>query len=413
MGPSPAFLTGKVIFVIKHCQWRLIFAVVVVCCCSGLLAGCWDYQELENRAIIVGLGIDELPPIRLDGKEMRMYQIVVQVVEPTAGGGEIGAGLGAKSTEQQGYTNFVIQSPSIAEGIERIVTRSDHMPNLSHLQLIGLGENVSRKGINDLYDFITRFPQMRRQTEMVVVTGPIVPFFTTPSVSEPTPALHMADMVDAVQKTLFMPETNLGTVSKSVRANTPFLLLKAALDGKKIVIDQAAVFEKFKMTGTISKNEMQWLSILHDEIERGFLHFPCSGGKRAGVQILAGKSKVKPVKRNGHPHIAFEVSLDSELVEYHCLGASFDKPDQIKQTERLFSRVLKERLLKTIEQLRSKYHSDLFRLTTRLKNHPELYKEIRERPKEFFQRMTVSVNVKVKIRHMGNVLITPGREMRP
>jgi spore germination protein KC len=74
------------------------------------------------------------------------------------------------------------------------------------------------------------------------------------------------------------------------------------------------------------------------------------------------------------------------------------------------SRMLKEQLLKTVVQLRNKYHADLFRLTTRLKNEPELYNEIRERPKEFFQRMTVSVNVEVKIRHIGNVLRTPGRK---
>jgi spore germination protein KC len=395
----------------KWWSWSLAF--VVISCISITLAGCWDYRELENRAIVVGLGIDELPPARYQGKEMRMYQLLVQIVEPASGGsgGQTGGGMGSQGWDQRGYTNFIIETPSIAEGVERIVTRSDRIPNLAHLQIIALGEKVARKGINELYDFFTRFPQMRRHTEIVVLDGPIPPYFITPSVSEPTPALHIAEMVDSIQRTVIMPESNLGTVSKSVRGNMPFILVYGSLDEEKqIVFNKAAVFHDYKMLGILSKKQSREISILHGEIERGILDFPCYGGKKTGTQVLSGRTKVKPGFRNGHPHVTFEVELETEMVEYQCLGASFDKPEQMKRLEKVLSDTMQKRLMDTTKELQTTYKADVFRLTNRLKNHPALYKMIRDRPREFFEQLTVDVRVDLKIRNIGDTLKTPHRE---
>ncbi|WP_235827863.1 Ger(x)C family spore germination protein [Brevibacillus migulae] len=392
-----------------------VLPMLVIACISLLTAGCWDYQELEDRAIIVGLGIDELPPVRSNGFETRMYQVVVQIVEAAAedGGDQKGGGFGS-SGKQSGYTNFVIETPSIADGIERVVTRSDRLPNMSHLQTIALGEKVARKGINELYDFFARFPQMRRHTEMLVFDGPISQLFATPSVSEPTPALHIAEMIDNVQRTIVMPVSNLGTVSKSVRSQSPFLLVKAAMnENKEILINQVAVFDTFKMIGTLSREQMMDISVLQDEIERGVLHFPCYQGKKTGLQIIAGNCKIKPELREGHPHITFDVELEGEMMEYQCLGASFEKPEQIKRLEQIVSDMLRIRLKRTAEKVRNKYGVDVLRLRTRLKNERDLYKELRQRPSEFFRRLTIDVKADVKIRNIGNNVQTPNRELRP
>ncbi len=394
---------------------RVIFLAILISI-GALTAGCWDYQELENRAIIIGLGIDELPPVKRKGYEIRMYQVVVQIVEAASAGGtgQMGAGFNATGQQQRGYTNFIIETPSIAEGIERVVTRSDRMPNMSHLQTIALGEKVAKKGINELYDFFARFPQMRRHTEMLVFNGPLPLLFTSPSVSEPTPALHIAEMTDNVQKTIVMPRSNLGTVSKSVRSQTPFLLIKASLDAKRqIVLNEAAVFDRFKMIGTLSRNQIQDISILQDEIERGVLHFPCFEGKQTGLQIISGDCQITSELRQGFPHVTFKVELETEMMEYQCLGASFDKPEQIERTEQIVSGLLQARLEKTARELANKYKADVLRMTTRLKNEPEMYKELRERPTEFFRRLTLDVAVDVKIRNIGNNIKTPSREWRP
>lgn len=387
---------------------RGIVAVVVFGCMGIVLAGCWDYRELENRAILVGLGIDELPPLKMQGKEMRMYQLIAQVVEPASQGN--GGQMSSGGTQTRGYTNFIIEASSISEGVERIVTLSDRMPNLAHLQLMVLGEKVARKGINELYDYFTRFPQMRRHTEVLVLKGSIPDFFTTPSISEPTPALHIAEMADNVQQTINMLQSNLGSVSKAIREKRPYILLQGAMNDKKqIVLNEAAVFDDYKKIGVLSKDHIQALSILHGEIERGILEFPCYGGKKTGLQVLFGRTKVKPSFHNGKPYIAFQVELETEMVEYQCLGASFDKPEQLKKLEKTLSDTMTKRLMDSVRELKTKYKADVFGLTTRLKNTPEMYKEIKERPKEFFQQVTMDVQVKFKIRNLGNTLETPHR----
>lgn len=382
------------------------YALILLVCL--VISGCWDYQELENRAIIVGLGIDELPPVRSQGKVTRMYQVVIQIIEPLGESGKTGAGMGKKNQQGNGYTNFVVETPSISAGINRIVTLSDRIPNLAHLQLIILGEKVARKGINELYDFFTRFPQMRRQTVIAVARESILPYFTITSAAEPSPALHMAEMLDSVSNTLFLPETNLKSMSKNVRRNIPFFLLKARLDHEReIVIEEAVVFKELKMTGSLSLNEMKDLSMIHNEIDRGVLEFSCYPGKKVVYQIVNGHTRLKPSKVLGKPYIKIQTELEGEISEYQCLDASLDEPEQIEKLERKYSRILAQHIKQTVERLKRKYRSDLFRFTVRLKNQPDLYKWIRKDPSSFFQALTVDVKVDLKVRNIGNTLKTP------
>jgi spore germination protein KC len=389
----------------KRGNKNVLLAIVMVLFSSILLAGCWDYRELEKRALVVGLGIDELPPSHFAGKEVRMYQVIVQVVE-TAGSSSQAAMQ--KQQQSAGYTNFIIQTPSITEGIQQIITQSERFPLLSHLQLIVLGEKLSKKGVHDLFDFFTRFPQMRRHTEIIATTRPLIEYFTVPSTAEPTPSLHIASIAGSVQQTLLMPESNLGIVSKNIRNNTPFVLLTASLNKKRqIVINQGTVFQNAKKVGILSKSDIQNLSMLYGEIERGLLHFSCSQGKRAALQVLAGNSKIRPTIKNGKPHIMFQVELETELTEYQCSDiVSFDSPEQIRRIEHLYSNMLEEQLQRTVETLKKKYKDDIFRLTPRLKNYPEMYKQIREHPEQFFEQLTADINVNLKIRNIGNVLKT-------
>ncbi|MFD2371509.1 Ger(x)C family spore germination protein [Brevibacillus sp. GCM10020057] len=392
----------------KWRNWRVF--CLLTGCMGILLAGCWDYQELENRAIVVGLGIDELPSARLQGKETRMYQFVVQVVEPAnaASDTQLGRGYGSNDMKQRGYTNFIIDAPSIADGLGQITTRSDRVTDLAHLQLIALGEKVARKGIDELYDYLTRFPQMRRHTEIFVAKGSVFEFFTVPSVSEPTPALHLAEIVNNVEKTLIKANSNLGAVSKGVREKTTYVTLCAYLDkNKQVVMNKAAVFNDFKMRGVLSKNQIQVISILQGDIHRGLLEFSCSGGKKVVNRMLSGNAKVKPSIRNGKPHVTFQVKMETEMVEYQCMGEAFEKPEQISKLEKKLSGELKKRLMDTVQDLQAKYKADFYLLNTKLKNYPELHKMIREQPKEFFQQLTVDVEVDFKIRNLGNSLDTP------
>lgn len=395
-------------------RWILAAAVLLLGT-GSLLAGCWDYQELENRALIVGMGIDELPPKKFPEYQMRMYRVILQVVEPTAGGGseENMTQGGAKQGGRRGYSNIVIDTPSLGRGFWLSSTMSDHAPNLAHLQLIALGEKVSRKGLDELYDFISRFPQMRRKTELLLVTGPIMQYFETESAEEPAPALHIAELLDNVQNTLMFPESNFGTMSSNTRAGTPFLLLKASMNPRReIVIDEAAVFHKFKMMGTVKRDEMKYLSMLRGDIHRDVLDFQCAGGRRAALQILRGGSKLKPSMRNGKPHVTFDVELETELTEFQCLGAAFDKPERIRNVERTYSRQIEEQMKKTANELKNKYRQDLFRFSTRLKSHPELYKPMRSEPETFFRELTVDVRVDLKIRNLGNSLKNPSKESK-
>ncbi len=370
---------------------------------SLLLSGCWDYSELEKRAFIIGLGIDEAKTAKHPNKA---YEITLQAIEPSA---ETTAGNpgtpGAQS--KQGYINFTVTASSISKAIEDIVYQSERLPNLSHLQVLLISEKVAKKGFEDLYDFLARFPQMRRHTEVGITQGAPKEFLTLNSATQPTPAMHIAEVIDANQKTLNMPEGNFGALSKHIREKRPYVLpYLSKKSGTQIKVNQGAVFYTFTMAGTINEEEMRSLAFFQNEIERGNMSFSCDGGKSAVVRILRGKTNLEHGMNNQRPFLHYAMRIEGELIETQCGGQKFSKPEQIKQLEQKFSRQLETILSRSYAKIRDQYHNDFLEITPRLKNTPELYDWIRKEPKSFFDEADIKIDVDLKLRMMGNTVET-------
>ncbi|MBE6936650.1 MAG: hypothetical protein E7458_09220 [Ruminococcaceae bacterium] len=113
------------------------------------LSGCWNYSELDDRAIIAGAAID-----RMESGEIRLTVETVAFHE--------GQSTGPKSELLSGVGG------SVPEAIFHIMNQSQKELYWHHAALLVLGESYAAEGIGDLLDYILKEHEMRLTLTLAV-----------------------------------------------------------------------------------------------------------------------------------------------------------------------------------------------------------------------------------------------------
>lgn len=159
--------------------------VLVLCICLLPLSGCWSSRELNELAITVAVGIDEVK----DGIEL-----TVQIINP----GDIQA---QTPTNGPSVTTYSIKAASVMEALRKVTIESPRKIYLSHLRMLVLSEGIAKSGIAEVLDFFARDHEVRTDYFVVVAknsrASSVLNVLTT---IEKIPANYMFAALDTSQK---------------------------------------------------------------------------------------------------------------------------------------------------------------------------------------------------------------------
>ena len=130
-------------------KMMLLFLVLT----SLLLSGCWSKRELNELGIVVALGIDKVDDD---------YEVSIQVVDPS----EISSKQ--PSSGRSPVVTYHAKGKSVFEAIRRMTTLTPRKPYFSHLQIVVIGEELAKEGLNEPLDFIARDHEFRNDFDVIV-----------------------------------------------------------------------------------------------------------------------------------------------------------------------------------------------------------------------------------------------------
>ena len=117
-----------------------------------LLAGCWSRYEIENLAIVGGMGIDR---IQEDGKER--YLLTLDVIRPgLSGGGTEGGGRGKPI-----YWRITATGDTLVDAERNINLRSPRRVFYGHMRFVAISEKIAREKLPDVIDYLARNSEVR------------------------------------------------------------------------------------------------------------------------------------------------------------------------------------------------------------------------------------------------------------
>jgi len=289
-----------------------------------MLVGCWDWNELNTLAIVIGAAVDKEKP--------GVLEVTVQTVKTG----------GKPSGEQAGQTtNFINTSGkgstvfAAARNTSVDISRRNYWP---HAQVVVMGDKYAREGIISAVDFFNRDPQRRTTVYFILAEGPGKKLLSSKAKTEDLTAMELKEYIKQTERTGYgvtdtLREFNQQSESISgVSLLNKFRLKKEAPDEasqgasastgqqpkEEAVLDGTGVFYNYKLAGYLTTLETRAVNWLRDKIKSTIISIDINKDGQDDLTLEVNKSKtnLKPIIKGGKYIMSAKVEIDGDIVEY-------------------------------------------------------------------------------------------------
>ena len=363
-----------------------------------LLAGCWSNRDLSEINIVTGIGLDRTE----DGKIL----LAVQVVEPaaiqsTSSGKGKGGVMQARPVFVESY-----KGETVLEAVRGMLSTVDKKMFLSTAQVLILGENLLKDGMEEVLDFFQRNYEVDYRMNILAAKG-----------VSPGEILEIEPDMDSIPATYIngtVENTILrGTVKKTILID---LLKDIGSGGKQPAIGQIskagekevrtegiAVIKNGRLVGWLDSYETRGYLLAINEVRNAIVNVPIDKGKVA-MEIIRSKGRVNVVFDNDEPiMLTVKTKIEANVGGYEGKGR-LDSPDNLRTLEEALEEEIKKEIMMVLKKTQQDYSSDIFGFGVEVhKYHPQYWKKVKKNWDDIFSTLPVELQVDAKIRRTGLV----------
>ncbi|WP_066288005.1 Ger(x)C family spore germination protein [Bacillus sp. FJAT-29937] len=396
---------------------RNILMIVTVISILIILSGCWNRRELNQLAIVVGLGID---------KSEDQYLVTAQVVNPA----EI-----AKKGSGGGKTPVIVyqeKGETIFQAIRKITTRSPRKLYFAHQRMLVLGEDLAKEGIGEAIDFLSRDPELRTDFYIVVAkdskAGDVLKVLThleTIPANKMFASLETSDKEWAPTVTVTLDKLISDLVSDGINPALTGIVIKGDLEegeslqnvektglNTKLHYLDMAIFDNDKLIGWVNDDNSKAVHYATGKVKSTLGVISCPKGGKIGIEVKRTKAELKANVKNGEPKGSVKVRVEGNVADVECRGLDLKQTKTIYELEKQGEKALKEIIESAIEVIQKEYQSDVFGFGEALhRSDPVYWKKVKKDWGKIFSKMPVTVEIDVKIRQTGTIGNSPINEI--
>jgi spore germination protein KC len=358
-----------------------------------LLTGCWDRRELEERASVLAIAIDQAE------EDENLYKMTVQIPIPIKIAGSSGQGGGSNA---DAVKIMSVTGRTVTDASNNLQMRLNQRLFLGHTRVLALSEEIAKEGIQDIMDGFRREPQIRRLLWPIVVKGKASTLLEVKPELEQIPVVFLMGLIENGMKLGRIPDQTLGDYFNQTSNVTmePFLNYVEA-SKKEVTWKGVAVFRGHKMVGILNRVQSWALINLRNEKPGGDIVIPLPNTKNGYVSFRPHFAKTK-LRIHGQDAFSatYHCELQGDIVE---LTEDLKIPAEqfIVQMQELIKKEMEDRAKKLLLQLQKQYNSDILKLglTLRAKHYHEYWKK--HNWKEDFRDFPVGVTYTIKLRRLG------------
>ena len=333
-----------------------------------ILSGCSGAKETDEVAYVLAVGVDYLP-----NKQLNItYMLAIPRALSTSGSG--GGGDSGKSVAVA-----TIKAPSLAEGRSLLSSSIGRSPDLSHVKVWIISEELARRGLGDFIGPLLRFREFRGSMFMMVVRGTAQEFIneTKPSI-EVLPSRWIEGILLAGTETGYVLPTNVHEFYNRLKdtSGAPYAVLAGInpLSGKDrpsakptpperanaylpgdipreggnpAAVFGTAVFKGDKLAGMLTNEETRMAAILMGNFPKGFLTIvdPKMSDRSVHLLLRLGKNpQINVGFVNNRPVIDIDVLLEGEITSIPS-GINYESEDSRKSLEGQVSKAIKTQMV--------------------------------------------------------------------
>lgn len=173
---------------------------------THLLVGCWGGLEIDQLAFVNAMGVD---------KDENGLKLTVHIIVAGNGGGEDGGGGGSAPV----WVTYV-RGNSLSEALFNLSGNVSKRLFFAHTNVVILGEEFAREGINEVIDWLSRERQVRDGVRLAVARGTAEDILMIEPKITQLPGEHLNEVLHFGVETGLVPRSQLLDV-RIAMANQP------------------------------------------------------------------------------------------------------------------------------------------------------------------------------------------------
>jgi spore germination protein KC len=389
---------------------KKLMAALSIIILSLVLGGCWDVKHIDELSIVMAIGMD----IGKD-QEIRVTLQIVNPLEVPTGGKSAGGGGGTSSV-----VTYTETGKTVLEAVRKIANKTSRRLFFSHNQVLVIGEDIARKGVAPLFEFIERDHEVRTDFYVVVAKGAtasdVLQITTT---IESIPATKIHDSIDNVEENLGSSySVTIKDIIEHIHSDKQEIMaavVRVNGDKKKgdtkqnlesikplavIELNGMAAFKDEKLVGFLNFKQSRGTAWIQDKVKDTVVNVPCTNGNTA-IEVLHSFTATKGKFQQGQPFISVHVEQEANIGENLCSKRDVTSQRVIHQLERGTEEQIKKEILAAVKQAQT-WKTDIFGFGDDIyKANSAYWKKNKDNWQEIFSKIPVHVKVDTEIRREG------------
>ncbi|WP_339310422.1 Ger(x)C family spore germination protein [Paenibacillus sp. FSL M7-0896] len=372
------------------------------------LGGCWNSRELNELAVVSGIGMDLVP-------ETDEYRVTFQLVNPSS--------TSTSTSPGSGKPAVVVVSATDKTMFGALRRASKHVTRqlfFAHTQLIVLGESLARDGINDIFDIFERSHELRLNSEILVARGSDAA--SVMKLLTPVESLPALGLVKKAQNTSSVwgenrpisvfdvihgitGEGDLTINAVKINGDAEEGKKKSNLEGSETltetVMSGLGVFRQGKLLYWMKDSEARGTEWLLNQIEETVLDIDADDKKESvAVNIIYSRTEVKTAIENGIPVFHVTIAEEGSVNETDSF-VDLSKREEIMKLEQELEKKTRTEVMQAFHK-GQQLESDIFNFGNELKRtNPQEWAALDGDWGRIFAEGKLDLKIKAYIRSTG------------
>lgn len=307
---------------------KLIFLFLI----PLFLGGCFDYNELNDLAIVSGVGID------FEGNE---YAVTFEILSTKK--------EGEKSSSASTY-NVTAKGKTITEAFANNGKNMDKVPYYDHIEIVVISEEIAKEHLKEVSEYLIRSSKFRNEFYTAIATDTSAKeVISTTSKEKPIAANFIVDLLehnnDSKSAAYYTPFTE--TLNAILTDGEDAIMSTITVKEKEIVLSGMGVFKDFELKHIFNPDEASIINLLNNfDPKTVFFEKTCEKEKTIVISAYDAKVKIEPNREK----VKISATINARINEDNC-GYDLRKEKSYEELEKEFKKIIEEKMNQVLTEL--------------------------------------------------------------
>ena len=339
------------------------------------LGGCYDYNGLDDLAIISGIGIDYVKD---------EFKITFEIISTKKEG----------ETSGSSSTYYITSSGnSLVEAFAKSANKMDKVPYFEHVEIVIFSEEVAKNHLDDCIDYLIRTERLRNEFYAAIAKDSAEDLMSASNKEHPIISSYLVGLLEFNNKTsnsayyIQFAKTINSMLTEGEDAMMPVFQVD---DDKNIEYFGLGIFKDDQLVSIFNSEEASIVNLLNNfNVES--VHFKMSCGENKNVVIADYKSDVSI--EPGKDKILVKATINARISESTC-DYDLKKADAYTELEKEFTKIVEEEMDRVLKKFQI-YESNALNIGR------SYYNKYREKDFYLWTKQDIEYDINLKINKKG------------